>query len=117
MKRLLTLAAIVLMGTVVTLGLKAHAQSSSEQPSTQQQPSNDQQQQQSDDQQKNEQQSATREKPGPNQGVNYQMPKKVRDKAMNPAPSSSATQQAKKSSVGKGKAMVHTSKDNSFWME
>ena len=122
MKRLLTLAAIVLMGTVVTLGLKAHAQSSSEQPSTQQQPSNDQQQQQmndqqKDEQQKSEQQSATREKPGANQGVNYQTPKKLRDKAMNPTPGSSSTEQSKKSSIGKGKTMVNTSKDNSFWVE
>src|SRR6516165_2134937 len=94
MKKLLTLAAFVLMGTVVTFGLKAHAQSSSQEPSTQQQPSNDQQQlndqqqEQMNDQQKNEQQSMTREKPGANQGVNYQAPKKVRDRAMNPTPGS-----------------------------
>ena len=73
MKKLLTLAAIVLMGTVVTFGLKARAQStqSNSQPSTQQQPSNDQQQQQTNEQQineqqKNEQQSTTREKPSAN---------------------------------------------------
>lgn len=115
MKKLLMLAAIVLIGTVVTFGLKAHAQSeqsNSQQPSTQQQPSDDQQQQQT-----NEQQSATREKPGANQGVNYQTPKKVRDKAMNPAPASNATQQSRKSSIGKGKTTVNTSKDNSFWVE
>jgi hypothetical protein len=120
MKKLLTLAAILLMGTVVTFGLKAHAQStesSSQQPSTQQQPSNDQQQQQMNDQQKNEQQSAAHEKPSPDQGVNYQTPKKVRDKAMNPTPASNAMQQSKKSSIGKGKTTVNTSKDNSFWME
>jgi hypothetical protein len=125
MKKLLTLAAIVLMGTVVTFGLKAHAQSpqsSSQQPSTQEQPSSDQLQQQmndqqKDEQQKSEQQSTTREKPGANQGVNYQAPKKIRDKAMNPMPSSNATQQSKKSSIGKGKTTVNTSKDNSFWME
>ena len=119
MKKLLTLAAIVLMGTVVTFGLKVHAQStqsSSQQPSYQQQPSNDEQQQQTNEQ-KNEQQSTTREKPSPNQGVNYQTPKKVRDKAMNPMPGSNATQQSKKSSIGKGKTMVNTSKDNSFWVE
>lgn len=67
--------------------------------------------------QKNEQQSAAREKPNPNQGVNYQTPKKVRDKAMNPMPASNATQQSKKSSIGKGKAMVNTSQDGSFWVE
>jgi hypothetical protein len=113
MKRLLTLAAIVLMGTVVTFGLKAHAQSThsgSQQPSAQQQPSNDQQQ-------KNEQQSTTHEKPSPDQGANYQTPKKIRDKAMNPTPASNATQQSKKSSIGKGKTTVNTSKDNSFWVE
>ena len=122
MKKLLTLAAIVLMGTVVTFGLKAHAQSSSQQPSAQQQPSNDQQQQQKNEQQKNEQQkneqqSTTHEKPSPNQGVNYQTPKKVRDKAMNPTPAANATQQSKKSSIGKGKTTVNTSQDNSFWVE
>jgi hypothetical protein len=125
MKKLLTFAAIILMGTVVTLGLKAHAQSaqpSSQEQSTQQQPSDDQQQQQINDQQKNEQQqneqqSMTREKPGRNQGMNYQTPKKIRDKAMNPAPTANATQQSKKSSIGKGKTTVNTSKDNSFWME
>ena len=125
MKKLLTLAAIVLMGTVVTFGLKAHAQSpqsSSQQPSTQEQPSNDQLQQQmndqqKDEQQKSEQQSTTREKPGANHGVNYQAPKKVRDKAMNPTPAANANQQSKKSSIGKGKTMVNTSKDNSFWVE
>ena len=127
MKKLLSLAAIVLMGTVVTFGLKAHAQSpesSSQQPSTQQEPSNDQQQplndqqqQQMNEQQKNEQQSMAHEKPNPNQGVNYQTPKKVRDKAMNPTPGSNATQQSNKSSIGKGKTTVNTSKDNSFWME
>src|SRR5262245_44800547 len=113
MKKLLTLAAIILLGTVVTFGLKAHAQSTSQQPYTQQQPSNDQQQQQMNEQQKNEQQSTTREKPSPNpnQGVNYQAPKKVRDKAMNPTPGSNATQQSKKSSIGKGKTTVNTSSD------
>jgi hypothetical protein len=122
MKKLLMLAAIILIGTVVTFGLKAHAQSNSQQPSAEQQPSDDQQQpsdqqQQMNDQQKNDQQSATREKPSANQGVNYQTPKKVRDKAMNPAPASNAAQQSKKSSIGKGKTMVNTSKDNSFWVE
>jgi hypothetical protein len=130
MKKLLTFAAIVLMGTAVTFGLKAHAQSNSQEPTTQQQPSNDQQplsndqqqlndqqQQQMSDQQKNEQQSTTREKPGTSQGINYQMPKKVRDMAMSPMPGSNATQQSRKSSIGKGKTMVNTSKDNSFWME
>jgi hypothetical protein len=121
MKKLLTLAAIILMGTVVTFGLKAHAQSTqsnSQQPYTQQQP-DDQQQQQMNEQQKNEQQSTTREKPSPNpnQGVNYQAPKKMRDKAMNPTPGSNATQQSKKSSIGKGKTTVNTSSDNSFWVE
>src|SRR5262249_10536560 len=71
MNKLLTLASIVLIGTVVTFGLKAHAQStqsSSQEPSAQQQPSDDQQQQQQpNEQQKNEQQSMTREKPSPNQ--------------------------------------------------
>ena len=115
MKKLLTFAVIVLIGTVVEFGLKAHAQStqsSSQQPSTQQEPSNDQQQQQT-----NGQESTTREKPNPNQGFNYQAPKKVRDKAMNPTPGSNATQQSKKSSIGKGKTTVNTSKDNSFWVE
>jgi hypothetical protein len=118
MNKLLTFVAIALIGTVVTFGLKVHAQSTqsnSQEPSTQQQPSDDQQQ--PNDQQKNDQQSMTREKPSPDQGVNYQTPKKVRDKAMNPMPSSNATQQSKKSSIGKGKTMVTTSKDNSFWME
>jgi hypothetical protein len=122
MKRLLMIAAIILIGTAVTFGLKAHAQSTlsgSQQPAAEQQPSNDQdqQQQQMNDQQKNDQQSAAREKPSPNQGVNYQAPKKVRDKAMNPTPASNAMQQSKKSSIGKGKMMVNTSKDNSFWVE
>jgi DNA mismatch repair ATPase MutL len=120
MKKLLTLAAILLMGTVVTFGLKAHAlsaQSGSQQPSTQQQPSTDQQQPQMNEQQKNEQQSTTHEKPSPNQGVNYQAPKKIREKAMNPTPASNATQQSKKSSIGKGKTTMNTSKDNSFWVE
>ena len=72
-------------------------------------------QQKNDQQQQNDQQSATREKPGANQGVNYQTPKKVRDKAMNPTPASNATQQSTKSSIGKGKTTVNTSKDNSFW--
>jgi len=49
--------------------------------------------------------------------MNYQAPKKVRDKAMNPMPASNATQQSKKSSIGKGKAMINTSKDNSFWVD
>jgi hypothetical protein len=87
MKKPITLAAIVLMGTVATFGLKAHAQrtqSSSRGRSAQQQPSNDQQQ--TNEQQKNEQQSITQEKPRSDQGVNYRMPKKVRDKAMNPTP-------------------------------
>jgi hypothetical protein len=116
MKKLLTLAAIVLMGTVVTFGLKVHAQStqsSSQQSSSPQQPDDQQQQQQ----QMNEQQSITHEKPSPDQGVNYQAPKKFREKAMNPTPASNATQQSKKSSIGKGKTMVNTSKDNSFWVE
>jgi hypothetical protein len=118
MKKLSTLGAIVLMGTVVTFGLKTHAQSTSQQPSTQQQPSNDQdQQQQMNEEQKAQQQSTTREKPSPNQGINYQTPKKIRDKAMNPTPSPNATQQSKKSSIGKGKATVNTSTENSFWVE
>jgi hypothetical protein len=117
MKKLLSLSAIILMGTVITFGLRVHAQtaqSGSQQPSTQQQPSDDQQQQQLNDQQKSDEQSTMREKPNPNMGVNYQAPKKVRDKAMNPMPASNAT---KKSSIGKGKTAVHTAKDNSFWME
>jgi len=117
MKKPITLAAIILTGTVATFGLKAHAQStqSSSQRRSAQQPSNDQQQ--TNEQQKNEQQSITQEKPRSDQGVNYQMPKKVRDKAMNPTPASNATQQSKKSSIGKGKRTVNTSQDNSFWVE
>jgi hypothetical protein len=111
MKKLLTFAVIVLIGTVVEFGLKAHAQST-QSSSPQQEPSNDQQQQQT-----NGQESTTREKPNPNQGFNFQAPKKVRDKAMNPTPGSNATQQSKKSSIGKGKTTVNTSKDNSFWVE
>jgi hypothetical protein len=92
-------------------------QSQSQEPSTQQEPSA--QQEPSTQQEPSAQQdSSARQKPlNQQQGVNYQVPKKVRDKAMNPAPGSNATQQAKKSTIGKGKTTVNTSKDNSFWME
>jgi len=50
-------------------------------------------------------------------GVNYQVTKMVTDKAMNPMPGTNAKQQTKQSTIGKDKAMVKTSKDNSFWVE
>jgi hypothetical protein len=50
-------------------------------------------------------------------GVNYQPPKMVTQKAMNPMPGPNAKQQTKQSTIGKDKAMVKTSKDNSFWVE
>src|SRR5262245_26313912 len=47
----------------------------------------------------------------------YQVPPTVKEKAMSPMPGQDAKQQSKKSSIGNGKAMVKTSKDNSFWIE
>src|SRR5262245_43250965 len=50
-------------------------------------------------------------------GVTYQVPTAVTEKAMNPAPGQNAKQQSKQATIGKGRAMVKTSKDNSFWVE
>ena len=50
-------------------------------------------------------------------GVTYQVTPAVTEKAMNPAPSQNAKQQSKQATIGKGRAMVKTSKDNSFWVE
>jgi len=50
-------------------------------------------------------------------GVTYQVTKGVTEKAMNPTPGQTAKQQSKQSAIGKGKTMVKTSKDNSFWVE
>jgi hypothetical protein len=50
-------------------------------------------------------------------GVTYQVTTVVTEKAMNPMPGQNAKQQSKQSTIGKGKAMVKTSKNNSFWVE
>ena len=50
-------------------------------------------------------------------GVTYQVTTVVTAKAMNPMPGQNAKQQTKQTTIGKGKAMVKTSKDNSFWVE
>lgn len=50
-------------------------------------------------------------------GVTYEVTTAVTQKAMNPVPGENAREQSKKSTVGKGKTMVKTSKDNSFWVE
>ena len=50
-------------------------------------------------------------------GVTYQVTTMVTDKAMNPMPGQNAKEQSQQSTVGKGKAMVKTSKDNTYWVE
>jgi hypothetical protein len=50
-------------------------------------------------------------------GVNYEVTQVVIQMAMNPMPGPNAKQQTKQSTIGKDKAMVKTSKDNSFWVE
>jgi hypothetical protein len=50
-------------------------------------------------------------------GVNFEVTQVVIQKAMNPMPGPNAKQQSKQSTIGKDKAMVKTSKDNSFWVE
>jgi hypothetical protein len=41
----------------------------------------------------------------------------MKEKAMNPMPGQDAKQQTTQSTIGSGKAMVKTSKDNTFWVE
>ncbi len=50
-------------------------------------------------------------------GVTYQVAPGVTAKAKNPMAGQNAKQQSKQATIGKGKAMVKTSKDNSFWVE
>jgi hypothetical protein len=50
-------------------------------------------------------------------GVIYQVTSVVTEKAMNPMPGQNAKDQSQQSTVGKGKAMVKTSKDNTYWVE
>jgi hypothetical protein len=50
-------------------------------------------------------------------GVMYKATPAVTEKATKPMPGQNAKQQSKQSTIGKGKAMVKTSKDNSFWVE
>ena len=50
-------------------------------------------------------------------GVTYQVTAVVTEKASNPVPGQNAKEQSKRSTIGKGKTMVKTSKDNSFWVE
>src|SRR5215510_9035001 len=54
---------------------------------------------------------------GQGSGVTYQVSPTVTAKAMNPMPAQNAKQQSKQATIGKGKATVRTSKDNSFWVE
>ena len=57
------------------------------------------------------------ESPSGDTGVTYQVTTLVTEKAMNPMPGQNAKDQSLQSTVGKGKAMVKTSKDNSYWVE
>src|SRR5262245_9877157 len=59
----------------------------------------------------------TKSAPSGETGVTYQVPATVTAKAMKPMPATNAKQQSKQATIGKGKAMVKTSKDNSFWVE
>jgi len=86
MKKVLTVAGLAVIGSVIIFGLSVLAQSKSA-PSAQR------------------------------TGVTYQVPPAVTAKAMNPMPGPNAKQQSKKAMVGKGKTMVKTSNDNSFWVE
>ena len=55
--------------------------------------------------------------PSRDAGVRYEVTAVVMDRAMNPFPGQNAKDQSRKSMVGKGKMMVKTSMDNSFWVE
>ena len=50
-------------------------------------------------------------------GVTYEVTTVVTEKATNPVPGQNAKQQSKQATIGKGKTMAKTSKDNSFWVE
>ena len=86
MRKVLTVAGLIVMGSLLVFGLSVLAQSKSASSAQ-----------------------------GP--VVTYQVTAVVTAKATNPMPSQSAKQQSKQATIGKGKAMAKTSKDNSFWVE
>src|SRR5438034_7171269 len=49
--------------------------------------------------------------------LTYQVTAVVTEKATNPVPGQNVKEQSKRSTIGKGKTMVKTSKDNGFWVE
>jgi hypothetical protein len=86
MRKVLAVAAVAVMGSLLLFGLSVLAQSQSTSPAK-------------------------------GAGVTYQVTQVVMAKAMNPMPGSNAKEQSTQRTIGKGRAMVKTSKDNSFWVE
>src|SRR5262245_40892482 len=86
MKKVLAVATVTVMGSLILFGLSVLAQS----------------------------QSASSAKGA---GVTYQVTAVVMAKAMNPMPGPNAREQSTQRTIGKRRAMVKTSMDNSFWIE
>lgn len=86
MRKVLAVAAVAVMGSLILFGLSVLAQS----------------------------QSASSAKGA---GVTYQVTAVVMAKAMNPMPGPNAREQSTQRTIGKRRAMVKTSMDNSFWIE
>jgi hypothetical protein len=86
MRKVLAVAAVAVMGSLILFGLSVLAQSQSV----------------------SSPQGA---------GVTYQVTTVVTAKAMKPMPGPNAKEQSTQRTIGKGRAMVKTSKENSFWIE
>jgi hypothetical protein len=93
MRNVLAVAGVAVMGFAIVFGLSVAAQSQQTQSKSQTQAS-------------------------AQTGVKFQPSPDVMAKANSPMPGPNAKQQGKQGTIGKGKAMVKTSKqDNSFWVE